>query len=271
MELHLSWSPHLENPTKGKQGVQEARAIPRGRGLQRQEPSQVTKQALSSGGVVKQRPAEASFRVRLRSKGDMSHPLARKRERKQPCPRLRALSCAHRQLGPLRTTLFGEGRDVSKARAWGPGLHRRPERDADLTASQVRSQVPRAQHRGSHRKSEATPGTAFLISEKDHQREAAAPGGVGSAPAPSRGPAWARQGSVLPAESTARRCASQDPCTRDLGHRRPANCPPPSWAHGTHTHSAPCEPPRLSNQDDQNRQGRQSTCGCHSCPITPYR
>lgn len=42
--------------------------MPRGGGLQRQELSQVTEQALSPGRAVKQRPAEASFRVRLRSK-----------------------------------------------------------------------------------------------------------------------------------------------------------------------------------------------------------
>lgn len=66
--MYMSWFPNLENPTKGKQGVQGAQAIPWGSGLQRQEPSQVTKQALSSGRIVKQRPAEASFRVRLRSK-----------------------------------------------------------------------------------------------------------------------------------------------------------------------------------------------------------
>lgn len=68
MELHLSWSFRLENPTKGKQGVQGEQAMPRGGGLQRQELSQVTEQALSPGRAVKQRPAEASFRVRLRSK-----------------------------------------------------------------------------------------------------------------------------------------------------------------------------------------------------------
>lgn len=139
---------------------------------------------------------------------------------------LRALGCAHRQLWPLRTTLTGGGGMCPRP---GRGdLARAKGRKETQTRQRAtfRARFGRAQRPGGHRKSEATPGTAFLISEKDHQREATAPDGVGSAPSPSRGPVWARQGFVLPQKALPASVCLRTPAPCDLRHRHPAACRP---------------------------------------------
>lgn len=131
---------------------------------------QITQEALSPGGAAEQRPAQARFRVRVTGaapsrgrKGGSSLALH--------CM-LQALSCAHCLLSPRMDTLGG-GHHVSRARAWRSGRCQRQERDADLTASQPQSRTAP----GPHRKSEAAPSTAFLVSEKDHQSAAQATAG----------------------------------------------------------------------------------------------
>lgn len=109
----------------------------------------------------------------------------------------------------------GEGRDVSKARAWGPGPVSKAGR---RHRSNSKPGSEHGQRQGSHRKSKASLSTAFFLSEKDHQSRTKVADRV------RRVPAWALGG----LQSCLEKAPSAQLLPRPLLTRTPTTCTQPS-------------------------------------------